>query len=283
MDDKHLDEIISKAIKKFTAKKSKPITEGIDIDYDELTVAYNPSHQNNVDTSLEHNPTISTEYGDGIAVYSLLMRKGDSVMDGNPLLYAFKNENGWTFRSDADRDAILKQVDLIAKKFADMYPLGFTVLIPSGNHLNRMIGEIVRKKGNGVIIVDDVLTKVTTEEIMDIVMEKNSPFHAYYRNNMESALRQLKTYLNKMDAEKNGYFTRHYVRDPKMRDVLNKTLKLSGDAVARYSKSIDGKDVLLIDDSISRGQTIKEACSILLENYEPKSITVLTLFSKLYK
>ena len=62
-----------------------------------------------------------------------------------------------------------------------------------------------------------------------------------------------------MDEEKGGYFTRHYVRDAKMRDVLNKTLKLTNDAVARQSRLIDGKDVLLIDDSISRGQTIKEA------------------------
>ena len=261
----------------------KLLNEGIDIDYDNLTVAYNPSHQENVDTSIENNPTVSNEYGEGIKVYSLLQRKGDSPMDGNPLLYAFKGERGWTFRTEDDRTAILKRVDAIAQKFANMYPLGFTVLIPSGNHLNRMIGDIIKSKGSNVLVVDDVLTKITTEEVMDIVMEKGSPFHIAYRNNMDTALRQLRTYLDEMDKERNGYFTRHYIRDSRMRDILTKTLKLSSDAVARYSKSIDGKDVLLIDDSISRGQTIKEACSILLENYEPKSITVLTLFSKLYK
>ena len=277
---KPLDNVLS-LMERIEGKKI--IKEGIDIDYSNLTVAYNPSHQENVDTSIENNPTVSNEYGKGIAVYSLLMRKGDGVMDGNPLLYAFKGENGWRFRSDDDRDAILTQVNIIAQKFADMYPLGFTVLIPSGNHLNRMIGEIVKSKGKGVLVVDDVLTKITTEEVMDIVLEKGSLFHAYYQGSLEAALRQLKTYLDKMDEERGGYFTRHYVRDAKMRDVLNKTLKLSNDAVARYSKLIDEKDVLLIDDSISRGQTIKEACNILLENYEPKSITVLTLFSKLYK
>ena len=260
----------------------KIIKEGIDIDYNNLTVAYNPSHQNNVDTSIENNPTVSNEYGEGITVYSLLMRKSNDIMDGNPLLYAFKGENGWQFRTDKDKEAILNQIDIIAQKFANMYPLGFTVLIPSGNHLNRMIGEIVKRKGKDVLIVDDVLTKITTEEVMDIVLEKGSQFHIYYQNAMDTALRQLKIYLDKMDEEKGGYFTRHYIRDAKMRDVLNKTLKLSNDAVARYSKSIDGKDVLLIDESISRGQTIKEACKILMENYEPKSITVLTLFSKLY-
>lgn len=261
----------------------KLINEGIDIDYDNLTVAYNPSHQENVDTSIENNPTVSNEYGEGIKVYSLLQRKGESPMDGNPLLYAFKGERGWSFRTENDKAAILAQVDAIALKFANMYPLGFTVLIPSGNHLNRMIGDIIKGKGSNVLVVDDVLTKITTEEVMDIVMEKGSPFHIAYRNNMDAALRQLRTYLDEMDKERSGYFARHFVRDSRMRDILTNTLKLTSDAVARYSKSIDGKDVLLIDDSISRGQTIKEACGILLENYEPNSATVLTLFSKLYK
>ena len=85
-----------------------------------------------------------------------------------------------------------------------------------------------------------------------------------------------------MEEERDGYFTRHFVKNPTMRNLLTQTLKLSKDAAARYAKDIDGKDVLLIDDSISRGQTIKEACTIISENYEPKSITVLTLFSKVY-
>lgn len=258
------------------------INEGIDIDYEHFTVSYNPSHQNNVDTSIENNLTVSTEYGNGIRVYSLLKRKKDTVLDGNPLLYAFKNEKGWKFATEEDKRNILLQIDAIAEKFSMMYQGGFTILIPSGNPLNRMIGEILKKKAQNIIIVDDVLTKITTEEVKDIVMTKNSPFLVYYRNNTEQALRQLRSYLDKMDAERNGYFTRHFVRDSRMRDILTQTLKLSTDAAARYAKDIDGKDILLIDDSISRGQTIKEACNIIQENYEPNSITVLTLFSKAY-
>lgn len=258
------------------------ITEGIDIDYNTFTISYNPSHQNNVDTSLENNPTVTTEYGDGVRVFSLLRRKRDSELDGNPLLYAFKGEKGWKFKSETDRENILHQVELIADKFTTLYSAGFTVLIPSGNALNRMIGEILKNKTSNIVIVDDVLTKITTEEVMDIVLTQNSPFLKYYANSVEQALRQLRTYLEKMDNERGGYFTRHFVRDSKMRDILTQTLKLSDDAAARYAKDIDGKDILLIDDSISRGQTIKEACQIIRDNYEPNSITVLTLFSKSY-
>lgn len=262
----------------------KLINEGIDIDYISHLVSYNPSHQNNVDTSIETNPTVSTEYGDGIKVYSILKRKSGSTMaDGNPLLYAFKKEKGWAFKSEKDKEDILKQIDLITDKFISMYPLGFTILIPSGNLLNRMIGNMLKTKSDSVMVVDDVLTKITTEEVFEIASAKGSPFLKYYKESIDSALRQLSEYLKKMNEEKNGYFTRHYVTDANMRNVLTKTLKLSTDSVARYSKLIDGKDILLIDDSISRGQTIMEACQILQENYSPTSITVLTLFSKLYK
>ena len=67
-----------------------------------------------------------------------------------------------------------------------------------------------------------------------------------------------------------------------MRDVLDFTLKLSNDRFAEFANKINGQDILIIDDTISRGQSIKEACKIMSESYAPKSITVLTLLSKLY-
>ena len=40
--------------------------------------------------------------------------------------------------------------------------------------------------------------------------------------------------------------------------------------------------LLIIDDSITLGNTIKEACTILTSVYTPKTINILTLFSPLY-
>lgn len=58
-------------------------------------------------------------------------------------------------------------------------------------------------------------------------------------------------------------------------------LKVSEDKYARNSKLINGRDILLVDDTISRGQTIREACRIMMESYAPKSITVVTLLLRL--
>lgn len=257
-----------------------PLTEGIDVDYVNNTVAYNPRHQHAVDTSLENNPTYTEEYGDGIKVWSIFQRKGDTTFDGNPLLYALKNEKGWKFRREVDKINVMEQFERIAWKFSSLYKIGFTILIPSGNPLNRLIGDTISRVCGNVTIVDDVLTKITTEEVLDLVMEVGSPFKKFYGENLVSALKELNIYLDKMNKERGGYFTRHFVKSPDMRNVLTKTLRLSDDGLAKYAKAIDGQDVLLIDDTISRGQTIKEACDILRESYSPNSITVLTLFSK---
>lgn len=84
-----------------------------------------------------------------------------------------------------------------------------------------------------------------------------------------------------MDEKRGGTFSRHLIKDKNMRNVLLNTLKISLDRYAKDSKIINGQDILIIDDTISRGQTIKEACQIMLESYAPKSITVLTLMSRL--
>ena len=85
-----------------------------------------------------------------------------------------------------------------------------------------------------------------------------------------------------MDKERGGMFSRHFVKDREMRNVLTDTFKVSALRCARKSKYITDKDILIIDDTIGNGQTIKSACQVMMESYAPKSITVLTLLSKLH-
>lgn len=256
------------------------LNEGIDFDTTELTVSYNPSHENNVDTSIENNPTADDDIIPGVRVWSIFKRKRGVYGDGNPLLYALKGE-GWTFRSEKDRIAIEQQFDEIATKFAEQYPIGVTIVIPSGNALNRHIADVILSKSKGAEILEGAICKLTTEEVNDIVLRKDSLFRKVYGNDFESAYRTLCVYFEEMDEKRDGVFSRHLVKDGKMRDALINTLKVSPDRYAKDSKVINGQNILIIDDTISRGQTIKEACRIMMESYAPKSITVLTLLSRL--
>lgn len=256
------------------------LNEGIDFDYENLTVSYNPSHEDNVDTSIENNPTKDNSIIKGVSVWSVFKRKRGAYGDGNPLIYALKGEK-WKFRSDKDREEIENQFNKIAEKFANLYPIGATIVIPSGNELNNHIAQVIMSKSKNSRLIEGAICKLTTEEVNDIVLSKDSFFRKMYKNNFNDAYRQLCQYFEEMDDKREGTFSRHFVKDKKMRNVLLNTLKVSPDRYARDSKMINGEDILIIDDTISRGQTIKEACRIMMESYSPKTITVLTLLSKL--
>lgn len=278
MNNSRMDKIINEAVAQAI---DSMINEGIDFDSNTKTVSYNPSHEENVETSIERNPTKDESIVPNVEVWSIFKRKRGLRGDGNPLIYALKGEDGWTFRSESDRIAIEQQFDKIATKFASIHPIGVTILIPSGNELNAHIADVVMSKSKNAELIEGVIWKLSTEEVEDIVLDFNSKFREYYKENFNAAYFQLGKYLDLMEKERDGYFSRHLIKNKKMRDALDSTLKLSDDRYARFANKINGQDILIIDDTISRGQTIKEVCQIISDSYAPKSITVLMLLSKL--
>ena len=132
-------------------------------------------------------------------------------------------------------------------------------------------------------LITGVIRKLTTIEVDEIVMNKKSKFRQYYKKEFNTAYDQLQDYLEDMNKRRRGRFSRHLIKDNEMRKVLDFTFVKSSENCSRFAKIITGNDILLIDDTISKGQSIKEACKIIFDNYHPKSITVLTLLSKLYK
>lgn len=278
MNNSRMDKIVNEAV---AQSIDSVINEGIDFDPHTKTVSYNPSHEENVDTTIEHNPTMDGDIVPNVQVWSIFKRKRGLRGDGNPLVYALKGEGGWTFRDESDRNAIEKQFDAIATKFATMYPVGVTILMPSGSELNMHIADVVMSKSRNAELIKGVICKLTTEEVDDIVLDFNSKFREFYKDEFNSKYYELGQYLDLMDKERNGYFSRHLIKNNQMRDVLDSTLKLCDDRFAEFANKINDQDVLIIDDTIRRGQSIKEACQIMLESYAPKSITVLTLLSKL--
>lgn len=274
--DNNLNQIMDEIVEK---KIDTTFNEGIDFDTE--TVAYNSSHENYVDISIENNPTIDGEIVPGVQVWSMFKRKkGETQEDGNPLVCALNGE-GWTFRSEEDREAIEKQLDLIASKFVSMYQKGITVLIPIGNEFNKHIADVVLSKSENGELIEGVICKLTTEEVNDIVLDFNSKFREHYKDNFNSAYYRLDRFLDQMDKQLKGTFSRHLIKDPEMRDVLDFTLTVSEDIYAEFANKINGQNILIIDDTIGSGQSIKEACRIMMESYAPKSITVLTFSSKL--
>ena len=74
------------------------------------------------------------------------------------------------------------------------------------------------------------------------------------------------------------YFSYKYI-PPYLRKYVLKSMFLEDDN--KIDKMINDKDILILDDTISSGQTISETSKRIYNTFTPKSITVITLFSSL--
>lgn len=124
--------------KMFDVLYEQSVTEGIDFSLKDKTISYNPSHQNNVDTSVENNPTVTALNVNGcsIPVYSIFKRRRTSSNDGNPFIYAMKGERGWKFRTTEDEQAIDELFTRIDRKFANHFNGKLAVIVPTSSPLN---------------------------------------------------------------------------------------------------------------------------------------------------
>lgn len=290
---------------------NSPTNEGIEVksNNDENDpggrVSYNPSHNDGVDSSSEHNPTqtninVSTIQLDPnyIKVFAIMQRvaltKSVIGTDGNPLLYAFKNEKGYRFDSDKDEKSIRKDIHVILEKFVDQYFAAIdgevaTIIIPSGNKLNESFAgwfqSAVNRKGKKIKLYSDVLDKLDTEVVRDEVLDDSrSDFNKWIGTMPVSKAQKIKQkllgYLDDMDENHGGTFSYHFVKDPEIRNHMSMSMKLSKTpSVAKEYGDINDCHVLLLDDSVSRGASMREAYNLLVNHYHPKSITGLVLFS----
>lgn len=278
------------------------LNEGIDIDTYKRIVTYNPSHNNFVDTSLKFNPNINKgifksnlsaldkvaftkgEFNN-ITVWSIFKRFGNrTTYDGNPLIYALKGENGWKFQNKANKEQFFEQVELIIKKFLTMNKPDTIIVIPSSNPLNNKLAEMIVENSHGSEIINDVLLKITAESILNYVHEPDSAFREFYGESFQKKYRELEEYINKNVRVKHLnsdliLFKRHWIEDRTMRTVIDKTMMLND---VSYADLINNKNILLVDDIISHGSSIRESIRTLKDQYEPKKIDVLTLLSKRY-
>ena len=121
LNESKTNSLINSIVKKEISSaliSEKDLFEGIKYDVYTRTVEYSPI-ENNVNTSIQDNPTVDiTEIYPNVQVWSIFQRKntpgliGYDNKDGNPLLYAFKGEDGWKFKTQKDKNKfpkILKQ------------------------------------------------------------------------------------------------------------------------------------------------------------------------------
>lgn len=282
-----------------------PVCEGIEVipEGDQKWVKITQKYQLGMDTSIENNPskeiypeTVHTEACE-IVVYSIFKRNNKLDKDGNPLIYALKNENNYCMSTN-DKEYLWDICRKITQKIVndicstESIEENVFVAVPSTNRLNNMIYENIKGVIPNPVKLTGVLRKLNPANIKELLLNTDG-FHemlykAYDAHSGSSSQTGQEPYISEaLEAfdeafnEQNGAFVRHKL-PLWLRPIVKKTMEISPEFKKEVNAAkITGKNLIIIDDTIKYGNSIKEAYKLLAENFEPKSMHCITLCSSM--
>ena len=280
--NKTLREIVKEQIRiALEEKEDKYIIEGIDVDIIRKTVSFNPNHENNVDTSISLNPTYDNINGiDVISIFKRKMSPTSGIGDGNPLVYALKGYNDWKFKNpEKDISGLLRNFIRISEKIQPIYDTIITV--PSNNTLNINFLGRLNKILKAQYKITDYLSKLTCEDVYENYIDWSQIGVDFAEKDYDKIEKEINKYFYEMVNKNNGFFSFKYFKNLALRKYITKTMYGSDEDVIKYAPIINGKNVLILDDTIASGTSVSETCKDIINTFDPKNITIITLFSKL--
>lgn len=271
------------------------LTEGIDVDDINMEVGFNPDNQNYIDTNDPWNPKPIYNSIDGYTVISIFERKKtDNKQDGNPLIYALKSlankESSpiWSFKNAKyDVLSLLRRFVAVTKELNEEFDIIITT--PSSNPLNTEILHRITRIIKHEQSFEDFFSKYSANDVykdfIDSEWLKNTYPDDSQRRKMHSRIFQAicKMNLPKEQGGNGGIFSYKYLKPITLRNAIIQSMHISDDFIDEitYGSVINGKKILIIDDTVTSGKTISDSAEAIKEMYDPQSITFLTLFSPL--
>lgn len=248
------------------------ICEGLEIDLKLKIIKLNDSTE-----GVDFNGPIYWKDDNDIDVISIFKRTPlkayNKDYDGNPFIYALKNKLGWKFDiSDVEIHKYLKKFIENCSKLQKKYDT--IIMIPSKSSLNKRFMDYLYKNLNAKVKYESILRKksLNHDELEQFInydklnKDYKNPF--YIENEILDLLYELNDSGKEFEAK---MIDKHYLK------YIN-FLEIRGDE--NTVENITNKNVLILDDIYSSGSSISNAAEILKQNYEPKSITAVTLLSK---
>ena len=279
------------------------INEGFDI-LSGRKLRFNPRHNNILNTDLSGEPTKSVIHSvildKDIDVYSIFKRmqlknpdnpKAKRTGDSNPVIYSLKCERGWRFENEDSENQFWRIFEHILRRWLREHKNEFNtaVMIPSSSKINGRIMSMIRKLSEEVGIMSFItngLVKLDTTEIENMALDKESYFYKFWTKNgkYDIAYDKLMDCLDEMDIESGGTgtFKYHLIPDMALRKTVLDTIKWDEHLKNRYADELNSSNVLIVDDSITNGLSAESTIKAISNLYTPKSVSVLTMFSKLY-
>ena len=273
---KSLQEMLKESFEKsYTNDLDNYIVEGLNIDVDNKTVSLTDAHNSGIDFSLVNNPVYDTYNGyDVISIFkrTSLTDINNTQRDGNPFIYALKNKNGWKFNITSEEiNKYIRRFLNVCKKISNKYDT--IIITPSASELNEKFMKAISRQVNANNIINEYFVKLSKEEIVDDDLIDIERIRHDYGNSFNKVMSEIHRSFRRMKGET---FEAKYVKKEYLKYI--KYIETNGDDNIR--KYIDDKNILLLDDTISSGETVSQCINGILSNFMPKSITIITLLSK---
>jgi len=249
------------------------VIEGLALDYENKLVKLNDGNDG-VDFSLVNNP-IYSKIGN-IEVISIFKRtplgdNGKYDKDGNPMIYELKHKFDWKWdMSVEDAKKYIRRFYEVCSKLHKTFDT--IVVMPSSSNLNNTIAKAISETVNANNIVNTLITKELTEIVEETCIDRKS-INNDYKNEKERS--NVYDAIIKSFRKMGEYFEAKYV--PKKYLKYIKYLNVEDDTNIR--PMIDDKDIVIVDDIISSGASIRQTIKLIKANFTPKNITVITLLS----
>ena len=259
------------------------LVEGLEIDWTRKTVKINSSEK-----GIDFRDSINPQYYryNGMDVVSIFKRTKLGVdrfgkdVDGNPFIKAIKHKDGWSLNiTQKDIDYITTNFLSIVSKIKPNYDS--IVMVPSHHKINNEFMEAIQSKLNCEYFVKDLFRKAYAEEAWDSIDWNEIKKYATEKHVLyDEIVDELESDFSKMKTER---FEAKYVKKEYLKFI--KTIVCLSNKIS-YEKCIEmfaNKSVLILDDTISTGQTVSNTSNIIKRMYGPKSVTIITLLSRLMK
>lgn len=273
---KSLQEMLKESFEKsYINDLDNYIVEGLNIDVDNKTVSLTDVHNSGIDFSLVNNPVYDKHNGyDVISIFkrTSLTDINNTQRDGNPFIYALKNKNGWKFNITSEEiNKYIRRFLNVCKKINNKYDT--IIITPSVSELNEKFMKAISRQVDANNIINEYFVKLSKEEIIDDDLIDIERIRNDYGNSFNKVMSEIHRSFRRMKGET---FEAKYVKKEYLKYI--KYIETNGDDDIR--KYIDDKDILLLDDTISSGETVSQCINGILSNFIPKSITIITLLSK---
>lgn len=261
------------------------VLEGIDVDKENLTVGFNPTHQDYIYTNDPWNPQPIYNIVRGYKVISIFSRKmSDDRLDGNPLIYALKGKDWQLKHPKYDIMALLRRFVAVTKELKEHYDVIIT--IPSSNALNTEILQKVKRLIPHSDAFSDFFQKYSANDVYERFLDSEWLSRTYANEaDRKKMHRNIYKALDSMCKLNHGIFSYKFIKPIELRDAIKQSMGISDKYQDEFSYAdrINGKNILIIDDTVTSGKTLSDSADAIMEMYDPKSITFLTLFSPLNK